>query len=141
GKKALTHTPPETWSIVQLGPGTPSAAAAGASGTPAPGTGAADKHQLNVEAIEVRVDPRAEWAQIFNEAWRLNRDYFYATNYHGVDWPAMRAKYEAFVPELATPDDLYRVIRWMLSELAVGHSCTQRGERLAEQTPLPGVLR
>jgi len=145
GKKALTHTPPETWSIVQLGqgagPGSP-ALAAGAAGTPGPGTapGGADKHKLNVEAIEVRVDPRAEWSQIFNEAWRINRDYFYATNYHGADWPAMRTKYEAFVPELATSGDLYRVIRWMLSELAVGHSYTLPGERQTEKKTVPGGL-
>jgi tricorn protease len=145
GKKALTHTSPETWSIVQLGqgagPGNP-ALAAGAAGTPAPGAtpGGADKHKLNVEAIEVRVDPRAEWSQIFNEAWRINRDYFYATNYHGADWPAMRTKYEAFLPELATSGDLYRVIRWMLSELAVGHSYTLPGERLTEKKTLPGGL-
>ena len=36
--------------------------------------------------IEVRIDPRAEWKQIFDEAWRINRDYFYAPNMHGVDW-------------------------------------------------------
>jgi len=123
-KKALTHAPPHSWSIVEV-----------ASGPPA-----ADKGKLNVDAIEVRVEPQAEWKEIFQDAWRINRDYFYATNYHGADWPAIRAKYEAFLPDLASSSDLYRVIRWMLSELAVGHSFTQPGERLSEKTKVPGGL-
>ena len=43
----------------------------------------------------------AEWAQMLDEAWRINRDYFYATNYHGADWKAEKAKYAAFLPSLA----------------------------------------
>ena len=48
--------------------------------------------------IEVKIDPRAEWTQIFDEAWRINRDYFYAPNMHGVDWKAARDKYAAAAP-------------------------------------------
>ena len=142
GKKALTRMPPETWSIVELpasaagpGPGAGPAPGAQAATPPAPGKG-----KLNVDAIEVRIDPRAEWPEIFREAWRINRDYFYATNYHGADWPAMRAKYEVFLGDLATSGDLYRVIRWMLSELAVGHSGTAPGERFNQKKTVPGGL-
>src|SRR5207302_6956 len=60
GKKALVHAPPESWSIID------------ALGKPEPGKG-----KLKVDAIEVRVDPRAEWTQMLDEAWRINRDYFY----------------------------------------------------------------
>ena len=52
------------------------------------------------EPISVRIEPRAEWAQIFREAWRINRDYFYDPGMHGADWPAMRRKYAAFLPHL-----------------------------------------
>ena len=79
------------------------------------------KFKLDVARVQVQVDPRAEWAQIFNEAWRINRDYFYDPDMHGVDWPAMKAKYAAFLPDVATRGDLNRVIQWMCSELAVGH--------------------
>ncbi len=51
--------------------------------------------KVNVEAVQVRVDPQAEWPQIFDEAWRINRDYFYASNYHGRDWPAMKREVRA----------------------------------------------
>ena len=76
--------------------------------------GRAREGKLDVGRIQVKLDPRAEWAQIFDEAWRINRDYFYDPDMHGADWPAMRKKYEAFLPDVATRDDLYRVIRWML---------------------------
>ena len=96
---------------------------------------------LNLEAVSVPVEPRAEWAQIFREAWRINRDYFYATNMHGADWNAVRAKYEEFLPHLASRGDLNRVIRMMLSELSVGHSFLFGGERLYEPKPIPvGLL-
>jgi tricorn protease len=96
---------------------------------------------LNLDAVSVSVDPRAEWPQILREAWRINRDYFYATNMHGADWKGVLAKYEALVPHLASRGDLTRVIRMMLSELAVGHSNTASGERLYEPHPIPvGLL-
>ena len=82
-----------------------------------------------------------EWAQILREAWRINRDYFYATNMHGADWAAVRRKYEELLPHLATRDDLNRVMRMMLSELAVGHSFLGGGERLYEPKRIPvGLL-
>jgi tricorn protease len=96
---------------------------------------------LHPDAVSVPVTPRAEWTQIFREAWRINRDYFYATNMHGADWNAVRAKYEELLPHLASRGDLNRVIRMMLSELAVGHSNTGGGERLYEPKPIPvGLL-
>jgi tricorn protease len=96
--------------------------------------------KLNLDSIEVRVDPRAEWKQIFEEAWRINRDFFYDPNMHGADWPAMKKKYEVFIPHLNNSTDLYRVIGWMLSELAVGHSRYQPGERVHERKTVPGGL-
>ncbi len=77
--------------------------------------------RINVDSIEVKINPPLEWRQIFYEAWRINRDYFYAPNMHGCDWEAMKKKYEVFLPHLACRSDLNRVIQWMCSELAVGH--------------------
>jgi tricorn protease len=98
------------------------------------------KFKLDVGRIQVKVDPPAEWAQMFHEAWRINRDYFYDPGYHGVDWPAMAKKYAAFLRDLGTRQDLFRVIRWMLSELAVGHSYQQPGENPFEGETVPGGL-
>lgn len=96
--------------------------------------------KLRIDAIEVRVDPRAEWNQIFNEAWRINRDYFYDPGMHGANWNAMRERYSAFLPELATRSDLFKVIRWMASELVVGHSYQQPGESFTDVKTVPGGL-
>jgi len=96
--------------------------------------------KLAVDRIRVRIDPRAEWKQIYDEAWRINRDYFYATNYHGVNWGAMREKYARFLPHLATRRDLNRVIQWLCSELSVGHHRVSGGDRLEEAERIPGGL-
>src|SRR5205823_3762845 len=67
-----------------------------AAPAPTPTGGESGDGKLNLDAVEVRVDPRAEWAQIFDEAWRVNRDFFYDPHMHGADWPAMKKKYEVF---------------------------------------------
>ena len=79
------------------------------------------KGMLNIADIQVKIDPKAEWPQIFDEAWRVNRDYFYDPGMHGANWLAMKKKYEVFLPHLACRRDLNTLIQWMCSELAVGH--------------------
>ena len=126
-RKMIYSTPAGTWHIVPSGPGVPGAPGAGPK-------------SLNIEAIEVKVDPEQEWRQIFHEAWRINRDFFYDPTMHGADWPAVEKKYEQFLPHLTNSGDLYRVIKWMLSELCVGHSYHTPGERLVERKAVPGGL-
>jgi tricorn protease len=96
--------------------------------------------RIAVDSIEVRIDPRAEWRQIFDEAWRINRDYFYAANMHGVDWAKQREKYAAFLPHAATRADVNRILQWMSSELAVGHHNVGGGDSLAQPRSVPGGL-
>jgi tricorn protease len=99
------------------------------------------KRRLSVDRIEVKIDPAAEWKQIFEEAWRINRDYFYDPNFHGTDWNAMRTKYAQFLPDVAVRQDLNRVLQWMSSELAVGHHRVGGGDSLAEGLDtVPGGL-
>ncbi|HVL67524.1 MAG TPA: PDZ domain-containing protein [Vicinamibacterales bacterium] len=96
--------------------------------------------RIAADTIEVRIDPAAEWKQIFDEAWRINRDYFYAKNMHGVDWAKQREKYAAFLPHAATRADLNRVLQWMSSELAVGHHNVGGGDTFTEPRSVPGGL-
>jgi tricorn protease len=103
---------------------------------PEPGKGI-----LNTSALTVKIDPRAEWPEIFYEAWRVNRDYFYDPGMHGVDWNAMKIKYSKFLPDLACRSDLNRVIQWMCSELGVGHHrISSGGDRLYNQHVIGGGL-
>jgi tricorn protease len=98
------------------------------------------KFRLATDKLQVKIDPRAEWRQIFDEAWRINRDFFYDPNMHGADWKAMKAKYEVFLPHLAVRQDLNRVMTWMSSELSVGHHRLGGGDSLAEVESVPGGL-
>ncbi len=95
---------------------------------------------LKTSAIEVKIDPRAEWQEMYEDAWRINRDYFYDPGMHGVDWKAMREKYAQFLPHVAVRQDLNRVIRWLLSELSVGHSYITNNGDTAETKSVPGGL-
>ncbi len=90
------------------------------------------KEKLDLSALEVNLDRTAEWKQIFDESWRQMRDYFYVTNMHGVDWPAMRTKYAALLPHVRHRNDLTYVIGEMISELSVGHAYVGGGDRVNE---------
>ena len=98
------------------------------------------KFKLNLDGVQLKVDPVAEWSQIFHEAWRINRDFFYDPGMHGADWKAMRAKYAALLPDVTARQDLTRVMQWMFSELAVGHHRLSGGDSLAETEAIPGGL-
>ncbi|MGD2114443.1 MAG: PDZ domain-containing protein [Acidobacteriota bacterium] len=95
---------------------------------------------LPLDRVELRVDPRAEWEQMYHEAWRIQRDYFYDPGMHGADWPALRDKYAVFLPHLATRSDLNRVLRWLGSELTVGHLYVGGGDSRSEPEQIPGGL-
>ena len=96
--------------------------------------------KLDTDGIQVKIDPRVEWNQIFDEAWRINRDYFYDPGMHGADWMAMKKKYEVFLPYLSCRSDLNRVIQWMCSELGVGHHRVGGGDDLQDAENIPGGL-
>ena len=100
----------------------------------------AGKGILDLKSAEIRIDPLSEWPQIFDEAWRVNRDYFYDPGMHGADWTAMKKKYSQFLPHLACRADLNRVVMWMCSELAVGHHRTGGGDQLGEPSRVSGGL-
>jgi tricorn protease len=100
----------------------------------------AGKGMLNVAAIEIKIDPVAEWKQIFDEAWRINRDYFYDPGMHGANWPAMKEKYAAFLPDVACRNDLNRLIMWMCSELSVGHHRVGGGDQRFNPERIEGGL-
>jgi tricorn protease len=99
-----------------------------------------EKGNLNTGNMEVKIDPLAEWPQIFDEAWRINRDYFYDPGMHGADWPAMKEKYAPFLQHLSCRSDLNKLIMWMCSEVGVGHHRVGGGDRLSRPDPVKGGL-
>lgn len=78
--------------------------------------------QISTDGMMVQVDPRQEWKQIFHEAWRLERDFFYDPTMHGVDWDAVRDHYASMLDDCVTRRDLSFLIREMIAELNVGHA-------------------
>jgi len=85
-----------------------------------------DKVQLtetiDLSGMQVMTDYAREWNQIYDESWRQMRDFFYVENMHGVDWEAMRAKYEVLVPHVNHRNDLTYIIGELIGELSVGHA-------------------
>lgn len=89
--------------------------------------------------LRLRVEPKAEWKQIFWDAWRHLRDYFYVPNMHGVDWKAIGAKYAAMLPSVRSRDEVDELIRWMQAELGSSHEYLQPGDSQDIKTRIPGA--
>ncbi len=79
--------------------------------------------------MEMTVVPQEEWKQIFNDAWRFERDYFYDPGMHGVDWAAMRERYGALVDDCVTRDDLNFVLGELIGELNASHTYRGGGDK------------
>lgn len=101
---------------------------------PKPGEG-----MVKVEDVELRVDPQAEWKQMYREAWRIERDYFYDPGHHGLDLKAAEKRYAPFVEGLHHRADLNYLFNEMLGELTVGHLYVGGGD-LPEAKRVSGGL-
>ena len=78
--------------------------------------------KVPLTGMSATIDPRAEWRQVFTDAWRIQRDYFYVANMHGVDWPAVREQYAKMLADCVSRDDVGFVIAEMIAELNIGHA-------------------
>lgn len=96
--------------------------------------------KLNTADVKAFINPREEWAQIFDEAWRLEHQYFYAENMHGLDWDAMYEKYQPLVEHVATRRDLTALIVDLISELQVGHNRSAGGDLFNDKPVRIGLL-
>jgi tricorn protease len=76
---------------------------------------------LKLDSMEVYVDPRAEWNQMYREVWRIERDFFYDPGFHGLDLKAAEKRYEPYLASVAHRSDLNYLFTEMLNELTVGH--------------------
>ncbi len=111
GKKLLYAMPGDVFGIVDAG------------GSPKPGDG-----KLNTAAMRMKVDPAAEWKQIFREAWRYQRDYFYVENVHGLDLDWAYETYAPWVEHVRHRVDLTYILDILGGETAIGHSFTGGGD-------------
>jgi tricorn protease len=96
---------------------------AGTDAAPKPGEGG-----LKLEAAEVYVDPRAEWNQMYHEVWRIERDFLYDPNHHGLNIAAAEKKYAPYLKGLGGRDDLNYLFDEMLGEITIGHMFIRGGD-------------
>jgi tricorn protease len=145
GEKALIRQG-DKWSIVPIGGGPGGGAAAmmaamgrgGEGGSPS--ADSKDAKTLKTDDMEVQVDPRAEWKQMYREAWRLQRDFLYDPNYHGLDIAAAEKKYAAYLDGLCHRSDLNYLFNEMLGQLVLGHTYIGGGESPEIQPVRGGLL-
>ncbi|MBX2951461.1 MAG: PD40 domain-containing protein [Leadbetterella sp.] len=87
-----------------------------------PNEGAKFDKPLNLKSMVASIDPKAEWKQIFMDAWRIQRDYFYDKNMHGVDWEGVKNNYLKVLEGAANRNDLAFIIGEMIGELNASHT-------------------
>lgn len=95
---------------------------------------------LKFENIEIWIDPPAMWRQMYREAWRIERDFLYDPGLHGLDLKAAEARYEKYLPGLASRADLNYLFEEMLGELTLGHVFVMGGEMPEVKRTRSGLL-
>lgn len=110
GKMILAGTG-EDFSIFKVAPGQK------------PGTG-----KLDLSRMEMKIDPKKEWNQIYTDGWRIFRDFFYVSNLHGVDWAGLKQRYGELVPFVGHRADLDYILNEIVSESNTGHAYVNWGD-------------
>lgn len=105
------------------------------SGEPKPGFGT-----LKLGDWQVYIEPQKMWRQIWDESFRLERDFFYDPHYHGLDLAKLKQKYDPYVSGIASRDELTYLLEEVYSELTVGHLYVRGGDRLDVRHVPVGLL-
>jgi len=110
-KKMALYRSGSDYGIIKLSPGQK------------PGTG-----KLNLSGLEMKIDPRKEWNQIYTDGWRIFRDFFYVDNMHGVDWAGLKQRYSQLLPSVSHRADLDYILNEIVSETNAGHAYVDWGD-------------
>ena len=95
---------------------------------------------LPVKDMEANINPMEEWTQIYNDAWRFQRDFFYDKDMHGVDWNAVRAQYAALIPYCVNRADINFILGEMIGELNASHTYRGGGDGEVPKNRAVGYL-
>lgn len=96
-----------------------------------------EKTKLDLSNWVFQFDPVDDWRQMFNDAWRMERDYFYDPKLHGVDWVAVKKRYEALLPRITDRYELDNLIAQMVSELSALHIFVYGGDKRQPPVDIP----
>ncbi|HUJ13032.1 MAG TPA: PDZ domain-containing protein, partial [Thermoanaerobaculia bacterium] len=89
----------------------------------------ADEDMLATDNLSVYVDPPAEWRQMYNEVWRIERDFLYDPHFHGQDLAAEKQAYEPYLAAVGSRDDLTYLFTEMTGNISIGHMFVRGGDR------------
>ncbi len=131
---ALGHPRPDDGEMPSGGGGKPTWVIVPANAPVKAGDGA-----LSFGDVKMRIDPHAEWAQMYHEVWRIERAFFYDANFHGTNTVADEKKYEPYVESIASRADLNYIFQEMLSAFSVGH-LRGNGGQIPDAKKVPGGL-
>lgn len=95
---------------------------------------------IDTSKMEMTVNPKEEWRQIFTDIWRLERDFFYDKNLHGLDWEAMKNKYEPLIEYAASRNDLNKITGALIAELNASHTYRGGGDVVSSSNKTTGYL-
>lgn len=95
---------------------------------------------IDTSKMEMTVNPKEEWRQIFTDIWRLERDFFYDKNLHGLDWEAMKKKYEPLIEYAASRNDLNKITGALIAELNASHTYRGGGDVESSANKTTGYL-
>ncbi len=112
-----------SWSIVD------------AAGTPKVADG-----RLSLGDLRIRIEPKAEWAQMLHDGWRFMRDYLYVDNTHGAPWDDVWRWYSAWLPDVEHRSDFNQLLDMVSGEISVGHSYVRGGDYPELTSPRTGLL-
>lgn len=124
-RKSLLYRSGQTWGIVDAG-----------GATRNPGDGRLEA----AGSLRMRIEPKAEWRQIFREGWRLQRDFLYVDNVHGAPWDDIYTWYRPWLDHVRHRSDLNYVVEIMGGEVAIGHSYVRGGDMPDVQQIPVGLL-
>ncbi len=99
-----------------------------------------DPKAIDLSQLGMLVDPREEWQQIFNETWWMQKEFFYDANLHGIDWQAIRARYQPLLKHVQRREDLNDLLAEMIGELQVGHNRIGGGDVHRDRPSTVGLL-
>ncbi|HWA82784.1 MAG TPA: PDZ domain-containing protein, partial [Fimbriimonadaceae bacterium] len=95
---------------------------------------------VNLGDLKVRIDPRKEWRQMYHQVWRDESLFFYAPNMHGNDMKMLEKRYEPFLANICSRDDLNYLFTDMMGEMTIGHMWCQGGDIPGATNSVPGGL-
>jgi len=123
-RKKLMYRSGSNWTIVSTSGSAPS----GSDG------------RLSLNGMRIRVEPRAEWAQMLRDGWRFMRDFLYVDNVHGAPWDEVWQWYSDWLPQVNHRSDFNHLLDMLSGEVAVGHSYVRGGDYPDLTSPRTGLL-